>query len=163
MCGLCPRKTCHIFSAYAKQLILPLTVVLSFWYPRFLVSSTCEHGHFYRGHLVSAPRMPCLTDLNRTCAMGQLQAGVLQTQVAALFGVSPATISKLKPKSHIIRMSETGREVDVPRRRQHKKTVPSPCRQSRTIGSLLQYRFGGCYSRLFSTQTIWDRLQTAKL
>lgn len=37
------------------------------------------------------------------CAIGQFQA-------ASLFGVSPTTISKLKA------MSETGHEVDIPRR-----------------------------------------------
>ena len=44
--------------------------------------------------------MPRLTDLDRALAIGQLQAGVPQNQVTALFGVSPSTPPK--PKAHIM-------------------------------------------------------------
>lgn len=63
--------------------------------------------------------MPRLTDLDRARAIGQLQAGVPQNQVAALFGVSPSTISKLKAKFHI-----TGDVRDRPRSGRPKKTTP---------------------------------------
>ena len=51
--------------------------------------------------------------------IGQLQAGVPQNQVAALFGVSPSTLSKLKAKFHI-----TGDVKDRPRIVRPKKTTP---------------------------------------
>ena len=54
--------------------------------------------------------------------IGQLQAGVPQNQVAALFGVSPSTLSKLKAKFHI-----TGDVKDRPRSGRPKNTVSSPC------------------------------------
>lgn len=34
VCGLRPLKICHIFSGSAKQLILLMTLVLTFWYQR---------------------------------------------------------------------------------------------------------------------------------
>lgn len=40
---------------------------------RCLVSSTCEHGPCYSGEMVSAPSMPCLTDVDRACGLGYLQ------------------------------------------------------------------------------------------
>jgi len=42
--------------------------------------------------------MPHLSILDKACAIGQVEAGVLQNQVAALCGMSPGTISKLKAK-----------------------------------------------------------------
>ena len=50
---------------------------------------------------------------------GQLQAGVPQNQVAALFGVSPSTLSKLKAKFHI-----KGDVKDRPRSGRPKKMMP---------------------------------------
>jgi len=44
--------------------------------------------------------MPRLSNLDKACAIGQVEAGVLQYQVATLFGVSPGSISKLKAKFH---------------------------------------------------------------
>ena len=74
--------------------------------------------------------------------IGQLQAGVPQNQVAALFGVSPSTLSKRKAKLHITGdvkdIREVGREVGVPRRRHPKKTVSSPCQHLGAVGCLLQ-------------------------
>ena len=68
-----------------------------------------------------APRigMPRLTDLDKALAIGQLQAGVPQNQVAALFGVSPSTLSKLKAKFHIM-----GDVKDRPQSGRPKKTTP---------------------------------------
>uniref|UniRef100_A0A8C5BFR5 Insertion element IS150 protein InsJ-like helix-turn-helix domain-containing protein n=1 Tax=Gadus morhua TaxID=8049 RepID=A0A8C5BFR5_GADMO len=63
--------------------------------------------------------MPRLTDLDRALAIGQLQAGVPQNQVAALFGLSPSTLSKLKAKFHI-----TGDVKDRPRSGRPKKMMP---------------------------------------
>jgi len=49
---------------------------------------------------VSAPSIgiPRLSILDKTRVIGQVEAGVLQNQVAALFVVNPGTISKLKAK-----------------------------------------------------------------
>ena len=71
--------------------------------------------------------MPRLTDLDKALAIGQLQAGVPQNQVAALFGVSPSTLSKLKAKFHI-----TGDVTDRPQSGRPKKTTPQE------VGCLLQ-------------------------
>ena len=65
--------------------------------------------------------------------IGQLQAGVPQNQVAALFGVSPSTLSKLKAKFHI-----TGDVKDRPRSGRPKNTVSSPCQHLGAVGCLLQ-------------------------
>ena len=72
------------------------------------------------GHLVSAPSisMPRLSNLGKAPAIGQVEAGVPQNQVAALFGVSPGTISKLKAK-----FCETGDVKDRPRSGRPKKTT----------------------------------------
>ena len=101
---------------------------------------------------MSAPRigMPRLTDLDRARAIGQLQAGVPQNQVAALFGVSPSTISKVKAKFHI-----TGDVRDRPRSGRPKKTTPeedrfltlSALRNRRLSSTDLQSRFAGRYGR----------------
>ena len=73
--------------------------------------------------LVSAQRigMPRLTDLDRARVIGQLQASLLQIQVAALFGVSSGNISKGKAKFHIagdVRQDTkwASQEDDTPRR-----------------------------------------------
>ena len=73
------------------------------------------------GHLVSAPSisMPRLSNLEKARAIGQVEAGVPQNQVAALFGVSPGTISKLKAK-----FRETGDVKDRPRSGRPKMTTP---------------------------------------
>ena len=42
--------------------------------------------------------MPRLSNLDRARAIGQLEAGVKQSVVAARFGVGQSTISKLKTK-----------------------------------------------------------------
>ena len=39
--------------------------------------------------------MPPLTNFEKACAIGQLEAGVHQQQVAAAFGVGKSAISKL--------------------------------------------------------------------
>ena len=63
--------------------------------------------------------MPRLSNLEKARAIGQVEAGVPQNQVAALFGVSPGTISKLKAK-----FRETGDAKDRPRSGRPKKTTP---------------------------------------
>lgn len=125
----------------AKQLILLLTLVLSFWYLNCsqvwcLNSSTGEHGPCYS---ISW----CLLQTHHVGLIwiGQLSADVPQKQVTALFLVSPYIISKLKAKFHIIgdyNMPDTGCEAGVPRRWRYKKTVSSPCQNLGTVGSLLQ-------------------------
>uniref|UniRef100_A0A8C5FPN4 Transposase Tc1-like domain-containing protein n=1 Tax=Gadus morhua TaxID=8049 RepID=A0A8C5FPN4_GADMO len=100
--------------------------------------------------------MPRLTDLDRALAIGQLQAGVPQkNQVAALFGVRPSTLSKLKAKYHI-----TGDVKDRSRSGRPKKTTPqedhfitlSALRCRRLSSTDLQSRF-----------TIRNRLHAANL
>ena len=68
-----------------------------------LIVSTCEHGLCYNDQLVSAPRtgVPRSTDLDRTHAIVQLQAGVSQNQDSVLLGASPSTICKLNAEFHI--------------------------------------------------------------
>ena len=63
--------------------------------------------------------MPRLSNLEKARAIGQVEAGVPQNQVAALFGVSPGTISKLKAK-----FRETGDVKDRLRSGRPKKTTP---------------------------------------
>lgn len=66
----CTHEKLQIFSVNAKQHILLLTS------SEFLVrqvltvmSTTCEHGLYHDGQLVSALRMACMTDLHRTHAI----------------------------------------------------------------------------------------------
>ena len=67
-------------------------------------------------------------------------------------------------------MSETGREMGIPRRRHPKKTVSSSCQHLGTVGSMcachcrppdLQSRFAGRYARGLSAQTIRNRLHAS--
>uniref|UniRef100_A0A8C4GFR7 Transposase Tc1-like domain-containing protein n=1 Tax=Dicentrarchus labrax TaxID=13489 RepID=A0A8C4GFR7_DICLA len=110
--------------------------------------------------------MPRLTDLDRALAIGQLQAGVPQNQVAVLFGVSPRAISKLRAQFHI-----TLDVKDRPRSGRPKKMTPqedhfltlSALRCRRLFSTDLQSRFAGQYGRRFSAQTIRNRLHTANL
>lgn len=133
-----------------------------------LIVSTCEHGHCYSGQLVSTPTigMPHLTVLDRARAIGQLQAGVSQNQVAALFGVSPSTICKLKAKFYI-----TGDVRNRPQSGRPKKTAPqedrflilSALRNHMQSYTDLQSGFAGLYGRWLSAQTIRNRLHAANL
>ena len=100
--------------------------------------------------------MPRLTDLDRARAIGQLQAGVPQNQVAALFGVSPSTISKVKAKFHIM-----GDVRDRPQSGHPKKTTPqedrfltlSALRYRKLSSTDLQSRFAGPCGRWLSATT----------
>ena len=107
------------------------------------------------------------TDLDRALAIGQLQAGVPQkNQVAALFGVRPSTLSKLKAKYHI-----TGDVKDRSRSGRPKKTTPqedhfitlSALKCPRLSSTDLQSRFAGRSGRRLSAQTIRNRLHAANL
>ncbi|XP_036949845.1 zinc finger and SCAN domain-containing protein 31-like [Acanthopagrus latus] len=130
--------------------------------------SSCEHRPCFSGQMVSAPRTgtPRLTHQDRACAMGKLQAGVPQNQVAALLGVSPSTISKLKAKFRL-----TGDVIDRPRSGRPKKTTPQEdrfltlsARRNRWQSSTdLQSKFAGRYGRRLSAQTIRNRLHAADL
>ena len=60
--------------------------------------------------------MPRLSNVEKARAIGQIEAGVPQKDVAALFGVSPGTISKWKAK-----FQETGDVKDRPRSGRPKK------------------------------------------
>ena len=83
--------------------------------------------------------------------IGQLQAGVPQNQVAALFGVSPSTLFKLKAKFHI-----TGDVKNRPRSGCPKKTTPQEDRLitlsalscQRLSSTDLKSRFAGRYGQV---------------
>ena len=62
--------------------------------------------------------MPRLSNLLKAQAIGQLQAGVPQKDVAARFGVSASTISRLRAK-----FLESGEVKDRPRSGRPKKTT----------------------------------------
>ena len=55
--------------------------------------------------------MPHLSSLERGRAIGQLQTGVRQDVVAATFGVSQATISKLQRRYQDTTMCATGQHL----------------------------------------------------
>ena len=61
--------------------------------------------------------MPCLSLQDKDCAIGQLEAGVPVRREAALFGVSPGTIFKLRTK-----FRETGEVKDRQRSGLPRKT-----------------------------------------
>ena len=73
-------------------------------------------------------KMPRLSLQDKARAIGQLEAGVPGYRVAAAFGVSPATISKLRTKFRETKlvMSRTDHGVAVPERQHPKKTGSSP-------------------------------------
>ena len=55
-------------------------------------------------------KMPRLSLQDRACAIGQLEAGVPAFRVAASFGLSPGTISKLSSKFREMLRSKTDPE-----------------------------------------------------
>ena len=105
--------------------------------------------------------MPRLSHLDKARAIGQLEARVPQHQVAANFGVSPSTISRLK-----IKYRETGDVKDRPRSGRPKVTTPqqdqylrlTALRNRRMSSRLLQARLAGHTGRRISDQTIRNRL-----
>ena len=88
------------------------------------------HGSCNFVEFVCAPsiNMPRLSLHDKACAIGQLEAGVPVRRVAALFGVSPGTTSKLRTK-----FRETGEVKDRPVKWQSqedntpRRPVPHPC------------------------------------
>lgn len=110
--------------------------------------------------------MPRLSLQDRARAIGQLEAGVPGFRVAASFGVSPGTISKLRSK-----FRETGEVKDRPRSGRPKKTTPqedrfvtlATLRNRRLTARELQARFMQRYQRRLSTQTVRNRLHQARL
>ncbi|KAK1904362.1 Transposable element Tcb1 transposase, partial [Dissostichus eleginoides] len=99
-------------------------------------------------------------------AIGQLEAVVPVRRVAALCGVSPGNISKLRTK-----FRETGEVKDRPRRGRPRKTTP-PEDRFLTLASLrnrrlssrdLQARFAQQDHRQISDQTVRNRLHMAGL
>ena len=79
------------------------------------------HGSCNFVEFVCAPsiNMPRLSLQDKAHAIGQLEAGVPVRRVAALFGVSPGTISKLRTK-----FRETGEVKDRPQSGRPRKTTP---------------------------------------
>lgn len=110
--------------------------------------------------------MPRLSLQDKARAIGQLEAGVPGYRVAAAFGVSPATISKLKTK-----FRETGDVKDRPRSGRPRKTTPqedrfltlASLRNRRLPARALQARFSQRFHRRISEQTVRNRLHIARL
>ena len=110
--------------------------------------------------------MPRLSLQDRARAIGQLEAGVPAFRVAALFGVCPGTISKLRTK-----FRATGEVKDRPKSGRPKKTTPqedrlftlAALRNRRLTATDLQGRFTQQYQRRLSLQTVRNRLHKASL
>ena len=118
LCGWVPNE---MWKMSLPQCIVLLVLTLLFWVEWGIGCVLNDCSLHQSGHLVSAPSisMPRLSNLEKARAIGQVEAGVPQNQVAALFGVSPGTISKLKAK-----FCETGDIKDRPRSGRPKKTTP---------------------------------------
>ena len=107
-----------------------------------------------------------LSNLDKARAIGQLEAGVPQRQVAATFGVSEGMISKLKAK-----FRETGDVKDRPRSGRPRKTTAeedrfitrASLRNRRLSATDLQARYARRYGRRVSDQLIRNRLHAANL
>lgn len=127
-----------------------------------LVVSDCPLS----GYLSSKFIMPRMTDLDRARAIGQIEAGVPQRDVAQMFGVSKSTISKLKRK-----FQDTGYVKDRPRPGRPKSTTNdedrfirlNTLRDRRRSARGVQAMFARRYGRRPSVQTIRNRLHAANL
>ena len=101
--------------------------------------------------------MPCQSLQYKALAIGELEAGVPGYRVAAAFGVSPGTISKLKTK-----FCETGDVKDRPRSGCPRKTTPqedrfltlASLRNRRLPARALQAKCSQRYHRRISEQTV---------
>jgi len=109
----------------------------------------------------------CLLPMSRLSildkAIGKVEAGVLQNQVAALFGVSPGAIFKLKEK-----FCETADVKDRPWSGHPMKTGSSPFQHWGTVGCLLEICRQGLQDfmacrQTHSDQTVRNRLHTGNL
>ena len=90
--------------------------------------------------------MPRLSLQDKARAIGQLEAGVRGYRVAAAFGVSPGTISKLKTK-----FRETGDVKDRPRSGRPRKTTPQEDRFL-TLASLRDRRLPAILAKKIGAQ-----------
>ena len=69
--------------------------------------------------------MPCVSNVQKACAIGQIAAGMLQKDLAERLGVSPGNITKWKQKFRRRGMSRINPGVDAKRSRRNSKTVLS--------------------------------------
>lgn len=110
--------------------------------------------------------MAKLSPLDRARALGQLEAGMKQRDVAARFGVSQSAIAKLKK-----RFRDTGDVKDKPRSGRPRVTTPqtdryisnSVLRNRRVSARTMQSRVWARDGRRISCDTIWRRLHQANL
>ena len=126
------------------------------------------HGSCNFVEFVCAPskNKPRLSLQDKAPAIGQLEAGILVRRVAALFGVSPGTISKCRTK-----FCETGEVKDRPQSGRPRKTTPqedwfltlASLRNRRLSSRDLQARFAQRYHGQISDQTVRNRLHMAGL
>ena len=110
--------------------------------------------------------MPRLSNLDRARAIGQLEAGVKQSVVAARFGVGQSTISKFKTK-----FRNTGDVKDRPKsgrprittQQQDRYIISGVLRNRRLNTRMIQTRVTARYGRRISYQTIRRRLHAGQL
>ena len=108
--------------------------------------------------------MPRLSIINRECAIGMLQSGLYQTDVARRLGVHRTTIARLW--NHF---NTTGSTDDRPRPGQLRATTPRQDRYTRRIHTRKRFQFATKTARTLpgrsrvSTQTIRNRLRSVGL
>ena len=108
--------------------------------------------------------MPRLSKVDRECAIGMLQGGLKQTDVARRLGVHRTTIARL-----LSRFNTTGSTGDRPRPGQRRATTPRQDRYIRLLHLRQCFQFATVTARTLpgrhrvSAQTIRNRLRAVGL